>query len=128
MGRLLCAGAAFGPGYRPLGELFQSGTLWPANRPPLGHKKERLYGDLFYLYGVIYAVIRFFIEYLRPDAWKIGGMPTAQIVSIGIFVLFGSLLIVRHKLRRPKMLYAPGTPWIEPEEDADQEESEEVEQ
>ena len=91
-------------------------------------KKGRLYGDLLFIYGITYAVIRFFIEFLRPDAWKIGGIATAQIVSIGILVLFGSLLIVRHKLRRPKMIYTPGSPWVEPEEDSNEENGEEAEQ
>ena len=74
-----------------------------------------------------YAVIRFFIEFLRPDAWKIGGIPTAQFVSIGSFILFGSLFLIRHKLRRPNMIYAPGTPWTEPEEGTDEENGEEGE-
>ena len=80
-------------------------------------KKNRMYGDILCLYGIIYPVIRFFIEgYFRPDAWEIGGIPTAQWVSIGMIVLFGSLLFIRRKLRRPGMIYTPGTPWQPPEE------------
>jgi phosphatidylglycerol:prolipoprotein diacylglycerol transferase len=79
-------------------------------------KKNRLYGDLFFIYGLIYPVIRFFIEFLRPDAWRIGGMPTAQWVSIGAVILFGALLIVRHTVKRPGMIYEPGEPW-QPEKD-----------
>ena len=74
-------------------------------------KKNRLYGDIFLLYGVIYPVIRFFIEFLRPDAWKVGGIPVAQLVSIGCVILFGALLFIRRKLRRPGMIYVPGEPW-----------------
>jgi phosphatidylglycerol:prolipoprotein diacylglycerol transferase len=74
-------------------------------------KKNRLYGDLFFIYGLIYPIIRFFIEMLRPDAWRIGGLPTAQWVSIGSVLLFGSLLTIRHMLKRPAMIYAPGGPW-----------------
>ncbi|NLD44425.1 MAG: prolipoprotein diacylglyceryl transferase [Chloroflexi bacterium] len=75
-------------------------------------RRTRLYGDIFFLYGLIYPFIRFFIEgYFRPDAWKIAGVPTAQWVSIILFVFFSTLLFVRHRLRRPSMIYAPGEPW-----------------
>ena len=79
-------------------------------------RKDRLYGDIFFLYGLIYPTIRFFTEFQRPDAWKIGGIPTAQWISIISVVFFGSLLLIRRKLRRPSMIYVPGTPWQPPEE------------
>ena len=80
-------------------------------------RKNRLYGDLFFIYAIAYPIIRFFIEFLRPDAWEVGGVPAAQWVSIASIILFGSLLFVRRKLRRPKMVYIPGTPWEPPEEE-----------
>ncbi len=81
-------------------------------------KSGRLYGDVFFLYGMIYAVIRFFIEgYFRPDAWKIGGIPTAQIVSVVLFVFFGALMYLRHRMARPSMIYQEGTPWVPPVEE-----------
>jgi phosphatidylglycerol---prolipoprotein diacylglyceryl transferase len=80
-------------------------------------RKNRLYGDIFFIYGLIYPICRFFIEFLRPDAWKIGGIPTAQWISIVSVLLFSSLLFVRRKLRRPNMIYVPGTPWTPPEEE-----------
>ncbi len=80
-------------------------------------KKNRLYGDILFLYGMIYPFIRFFIEFLRPDAWRIGNIPTAQIVSVGCFVFFGAVMLIRHKLRRPSMIYVPGEPWQPPEEE-----------
>jgi phosphatidylglycerol:prolipoprotein diacylglycerol transferase len=79
-------------------------------------QKGRLYGDILFIYGLIYPFIRFFIEFLRPDAWMIGGIATAQLVSIGSFVFLSCLLIVRRKLRRPSMMYVPGTPWQPPVE------------
>jgi len=79
-------------------------------------RQDRLYGDIFFLYGLIYPTIRFFTEFQRPDAWKIGGIPTAQWISIISVVFFGSLLLIRRKLRRPSMVYVPGTPWQPPEE------------
>jgi len=83
-------------------------------------RRGRLYGDLFFLYGLIYPVIRFFIEFLRPDAWKIGDIPAAQWISLGAVALFTTLLFIRHKLRRPNMIYVPGTPWQPPEKKEDQ--------
>ena len=79
-------------------------------------RKNRLYGDLFYLYLVIYPFVRFFIEFQRPDAWMMPnwmplGLPMAQWVSILMFVVFGALFFVRRKLQRPSMVYVPGTPW-----------------
>ncbi len=64
----------------------------------IGSKRyERLKtGDLLVSYLIGYAVIRFFTEMLRPDAWRIGPLAAAQLFSI-IFVVFGiALLLVRH--------------------------------
>jgi len=81
-------------------------------------RKDRLYGDILFAYAIIYPVIRFFIEFQRPDAWKIGGVPAAQWVSVGLVVLFGSLMLIRRKLRRPGMVYVPSMPWVPPKGDA----------
>lgn len=93
-------------------------------------EKGRLWGDIFFLYGLIYPVIRFFIEQpaLRPDAyhvehWMIAGLPMARLISIIAFVFFAALIYVRHRLRRPSMIYTPGTPW---EEQASEEPSDQV--
>lgn len=84
-------------------------------------KKGRLWGDILFLYGLIYPAIRFFIEQeeFRPDAyhmpgWMLAGLPMARVISLVAFVVFGALLIVRHRLRRPSMIYTPGEPWQEP--------------
>lgn len=65
----------------------------------LGRKapKRLLEGDLFLLYGVLYGLGRFFVEFQRPDAWRIGGVPTAQWVAIAAVLFFGSVLIYRHQ-------------------------------
>jgi phosphatidylglycerol:prolipoprotein diacylglycerol transferase len=82
-------------------------------------KRDRLWGDIFFVYGLIYPVIRFFLEgYFRPDAWKIGNIPAAQIVSVVFVVFFGALLLIRHKHQRPSMLYTPGEPWVPPAPEA----------
>jgi phosphatidylglycerol:prolipoprotein diacylglycerol transferase len=44
-------------------------------------------GDIFALYLIGYGLGRILIETLRPDAWLVGGIPTAQIVSAGLIVL-----------------------------------------
>jgi phosphatidylglycerol:prolipoprotein diacylglycerol transferase len=44
-------------------------------------------GDIFSLYLIGYGLGRIFIEALRPDAWLIGAIPTAQIVSAVLIVL-----------------------------------------
>jgi phosphatidylglycerol---prolipoprotein diacylglyceryl transferase len=85
-------------------------------------QKGRLYGDLFFIYCLIYPFIRFFIEFLRPDAWMVGGIAAAQLVAIGSFVFASCLLIVRRKLRRPSMIYVPGTPWEPPSGESSSEE------
>lgn len=77
-------------------------------------KKNRLWGDIFWLYGMIYPLIRFFIEFLRPDAWMAGNIAVAQIVSIVMFVISLSLLLLGRILRRPNMVYVQREPWQAP--------------
>jgi phosphatidylglycerol:prolipoprotein diacylglycerol transferase len=77
-------------------------------------KKGRRWGDILLLYGMYYPFIRFFIEFLRPDAWKVSGIAVAHLVSVGMFIFFGALFVIRHKLSRPAMIYAPGEPWAPP--------------
>ena len=74
-------------------------------------KKNRLYGDIFFLYGLIYPFVRIWIEFLRPDAWTVGGIAVAQIVAVAMIVVFGTLMLVRRRLKRPSMVYVPGSPW-----------------
>jgi len=53
-------------------------------------------GDIFFGYLILYPLGRFFIEFLRPDAWKIGGLATAQWIAIGC-IAFGAITIaLRH--------------------------------
>jgi len=53
-------------------------------------------GDIFSLYLIGYGLGRILVESLRPDAWLIGSVPTAQIVSAGLIVL-GVVLMVWHR-------------------------------
>ena len=54
-------------------------------------------GDVILLYMIWYGFNRMFVESLRPDAWTlVNGLPTAQLISIGLVVMGAGLLIVRH--------------------------------
>ncbi len=81
-------------------------------------KKNRLWGDIFFLYGMIYPLIRFFIEFQRPDAWMSGipSLTMAQVVSIVGFAASAVLLVVRHSLHKPAMAYVQRAPWEPPVE------------
>jgi phosphatidylglycerol---prolipoprotein diacylglyceryl transferase len=65
-------------------------------------------GDLFFIFLIWYAVVRFLLENLRTGNWIFFGIPTAMVVSIVVVV--GSLLAlaIRH---RPG---APDDRWGEP--------------
>lgn len=53
-------------------------------------------GDVALFYGLWYPAGRFFLEPLRLDSWTILGIPTAQWVSGGVFLVCAALLIYRH--------------------------------
>jgi len=80
--------------YESLWNLLTFAILFGLSRKA---SKRLLDGDLFLLYGVLYALGRFFVEFQRPDAWKIGGVPTAQLVAVAAILFFGSVLIYRHQ-------------------------------
>lgn len=54
-------------------------------------------GDIFLLYLIWYPLGRFFIEFLRPDAWMIGPVAAAQIFSAIAIVVSAITLIYRHR-------------------------------
>jgi len=51
-------------------------------------------GSLWYPLG------RIWVESLRPDAWTIGSIPTAQIVSAALIVIASVVLTIRHRNRQ----------------------------
>ncbi len=53
-------------------------------------------GDLLLLWGVFYGLGRFLVEFQRPDAWTITGIPTAQLIGIALIVVCGVMLAYRH--------------------------------
>jgi len=57
-------------------------------------------GDMLALYMVWYPLGRLWVEALRPDAWKIGGIATAQIVSLVLLVAGVGVFAWNHR-RQP---------------------------
>ena len=65
------------------------------------------------LYIIWYTVGRILVESLRPDAWVMGGIPTAQIVS-AILILLGVGLAV-YRRQHPEQATSPTThPTVQP--------------
>lgn len=54
--------------------------------------KKLLDGNTAMLYLIGYSFVRFFLEFLRPDPWKILGIPTASLISF-LVILVAFLLI-----------------------------------
>ena len=69
---------------------------------------DKLYdGDMLSLYLIWYPTGRLLVESLRPDAWTLGGIPTAQIVSVILILVGAGLMVYRH--RNPKLMTQPET-------------------
>jgi len=60
------------------------------------------HGDLLFFYLIYYPLGRFFIElFFRPDAWTLGSLPTASVISL-ISMSIGVLgLLYNHFIRKP---------------------------
>jgi len=69
--------------------------MWLSRR----HQVRLRDGDIFFAYLILYAFIRFWLEFLRPDAWKVGGIAVAQIVALGSMAVASAAMFLRH--RRP---------------------------
>jgi phosphatidylglycerol:prolipoprotein diacylglycerol transferase len=54
-------------------------------------------GDVLLGYLILYPFGRFFIEFLRPDAWTMGGLATAQWIAIFLVVGSSLTLWLRHR-------------------------------
>ena len=83
--------------YESLGALLVCLVLiWIADR----FRSNLLHGDMLLLYLAGYSTVRFFTEFLRPDAWMAGALAAAQVfalVSIGFSLL---ALLMHHTLHR----------------------------
>jgi phosphatidylglycerol:prolipoprotein diacylglycerol transferase len=76
--------------------------LWLNKRPASQLKK----GDIFFIYLIIYAVGRFFLEFLRLDASQIAGVNANQALMLVVFISAGIALVWRHWPRHA----APASP------------------
>jgi len=69
-------------------------------------RKERNWKSIVCLYGIMYSVVRFCLEFLRGDAargiWQLG-MSTSQWISVGVFVLCVGVLI-HHRVAKQKTI------------------------
>lgn len=61
-------------------------------------------GDLFLAYLIWYPLGRLWVESLRPDAWRIDSIPTAQIISVLLIAVAVTMLLIRHLGRSPSQL------------------------
>ena len=59
-------------------------------------KGRLLPGDLLLSYLIGYPLGRFFIEYLRPDAWMMGPIAAAQVFALLFMVGAAAVMAVRH--------------------------------
>jgi phosphatidylglycerol:prolipoprotein diacylglycerol transferase len=57
-------------------------------------------GDLFCIYVIMYAIGRFFLEFLRLDASRVGGINFNQTFMVIIAIVSGVLFFLNHRLRR----------------------------
>ncbi len=73
------------------------------------YRDRLLEGDIFLGYVIGYPLGRFFVEFFRPDAWKIGPIPAAQLVAILCVVGGTAALVIRHRRRHAEPA-ADGTP------------------
>ena len=60
-----------------------------------GNRMRR--GDAVWLYFISYSVGRFWVEMLRPDAWMMGTLATAQWIAVALVIVNSIILILRHR-------------------------------
>jgi phosphatidylglycerol:prolipoprotein diacylglycerol transferase len=72
------------------------------------YKSRLLDGDIFCLYVIYYSTIRFGLEWLRIDNWKIAGFPTACWISIVAIIVSVAIMVYRRRRRsKPEVLPSP---------------------
>ena len=85
-----------------LGALF---LIWLSRRRPYRLRP----GDQALIFFIWYPIVRFLLENLRTGNWVVGGVPTAQIMSV-LFALGAFLvLLYRHRRRDDDAAPAGGT-------------------
>ena len=70
-------------------------------------------GDMVSLYLIWYPTGRLIVEGLRPDAWTLSGIPTAQIISVLLIII--GVATMWYRRQRPELATSPEThPTIQP--------------
>ena len=64
-------------------------------------------GDLLLAFFIWYGSVRFVVETLKADNWTFFGVPMAMLISAGVIVGALSILLLRHRSRRPGGLAPP---------------------
>lgn len=59
--------------------------------------RRKFEGQVFLLYGILYSIERFFVEWLRTDSLMLGSLKQAQLLSLSIIVVFSVLYILLNK-------------------------------
>jgi phosphatidylglycerol:prolipoprotein diacylglycerol transferase len=65
-------------------------------------KRKKFNGQLFFLYGILYSVARFYIEGLRTDSLYFGPIRMAQFVSLVTIIGFSILYYFFNKRQKQK--------------------------
>jgi len=78
--------------YESIGTIGIAGLLWFL----LTRRKES-HGEIFWLYMLLYGLLRFWMETLRGDdrGGLIGGLAPSQIIALAAIVVSGSILLVK---------------------------------
>jgi len=72
--------------------------LWLASKP-----RPRLRrGDLLPIGLIWYGIVRYVLENLRTGNWRLEGIPTAQLFSLGFIAISVVLLVYRHRTAPPE--------------------------
>ena len=83
--------------------------LWVGRK----YTQKLLDGDMLTLYLIWYPLGRLVIESLRPDAWTLSGIPTAQLVSVVLILLGVGLYFLRRRV--PALATSPHShPAVQP--------------
>ncbi len=78
-------------------------------------------GDLFLVWGMWYAAVRFGLETFREGNWTLGGIPTAMVISTLVFVAAGAVLVYRHRPGSTTETWGEPTPFEAAGDDGDDE-------
>ena len=58
-------------------------------------------GDVFCFYLIWYPIGRFWVEFLRPDAWRMGSLATAQWIALILIAVGVAGIALNHLRPRP---------------------------